>query len=72
MAIGLTFAEETTNPYYADDRNFYKVERWSKDEQHIVELLFAGNNLGKARVIFDPAMEIGMFNRDRRRPCTPA
>jgi hypothetical protein len=42
--------EETDDPYYADVRNFYKVERWTKDRLHI--LLCAGNNLHKARDIF--------------------
>jgi hypothetical protein len=35
-------AEETDDPLYADRRNFYKVEKWSKDGQPIEELLFAG------------------------------
>jgi hypothetical protein len=25
-------AEETDNPLLADDRNFFKVEKWSKDD----------------------------------------
>jgi hypothetical protein len=25
------FHEETDSPTYADDRNFYKVEKWTKD-----------------------------------------
>jgi hypothetical protein len=25
--------EETTDPLYADDRNFYKVKLWTKDER---------------------------------------
>jgi hypothetical protein len=41
--------EETDNPLYADERNFYKVERWSKDDQRIEAMLYAGNNLDKAR-----------------------
>jgi hypothetical protein len=27
--------EETDNSLYADERNFYKVEKWSKDDQCI-------------------------------------
>ena len=23
--------EETDNPFYADDRNFYKLEKWTRD-----------------------------------------
>jgi hypothetical protein len=44
--------EETASPAYADERNFYKVELWTVDEQHIIDLLYAGNNLEKARDIF--------------------
>ena len=33
--------EETDDPHYADRRNFYKVEKWSKDGMRVVELLFA-------------------------------
>jgi hypothetical protein len=40
-------AEETDDPLYADRRNFYKVEKWSRDGQRIEELLFAGNSLAK-------------------------
>jgi hypothetical protein len=51
-------SEETDDPVYADRRNFYKVEKWSKDGMRVVELLFAGTDLDKARRIFhahDPA-----------------
>jgi hypothetical protein len=44
--------EETDDPIHADRRNFYKVERWSKDGMRVVELLFAGTSLDKARRIF--------------------
>lgn len=44
--------EETTSPLIADDRNFYKVEVWSLDGQHVDRLLYAGNSLDKARVVF--------------------
>jgi hypothetical protein len=49
--------EETDNPVYADERNFYKVERWSKDDQRIEAMLYAGNNLTKARDIFAKAVK---------------
>jgi hypothetical protein len=39
--------ETTTDPLYADDRNFYKVELWSKDG-HIERMLFAGNRIADA------------------------
>jgi hypothetical protein len=45
--------EETDDPLYADRRNFYKVEKWSRDGKRIEELLFAGNSLDKARRIFE-------------------
>ena len=44
--------EETDNSLYADERNFYKVERWSKDGQRIDQMLYAGNKLEKARDVF--------------------
>ena len=45
-------SEETANPFYADERNFYKVEKWTRDGTKIDRLLYAGNNLGKAQEIF--------------------
>jgi hypothetical protein len=45
--------EETDEPLIADHCNFYKVEKWSKDEQRVERLLWAGNSLDKARAIFD-------------------
>ena len=39
--------EETHDPLYADDRNFYKVELWTKDEQRVLHMLYAGNDLDK-------------------------
>ena len=45
--------ETTDDPVYADRRNFYKVERWTKDGGlHVSELLYAGNDLEKDREIF--------------------
>jgi len=41
------------DPAYADRRNFYKVEKWSGDGLGVELLLYAGNNLDKARRIFD-------------------
>jgi hypothetical protein len=46
-------AEETDDPAYADRRNFYKVEKWSRDGLRVELMLFAGNNLEKARRIFE-------------------
>jgi hypothetical protein len=47
----LTSHEETTDPLLADMRNFYKVEKWSKDGLHVEEMLFAGNSLDEAKRI---------------------
>ena len=44
--------EQTADPLYADDRNFYKVEAWSQDGMRIDALLYGGNSLDKAREIF--------------------
>ena len=49
---GRVSREETDNPPYADRRNFYNVELWTKDEQRIERPLFAGSSLDKARAIF--------------------
>ena len=45
--------EETDDPTHADRRNFYKVEQWSRDGQRVLDLVFAGSSLDKARRIFD-------------------
>jgi hypothetical protein len=45
--------EETEEPLIADHRNFYKVEKWTKDGQRVVEMVFAGSSLDKAKRIFD-------------------
>ena len=45
--------EETDDPTYADRRNFYKVEQWSRDGQYVLDLVFAGSSLDKARRIFE-------------------
>jgi predicted ATPase len=36
--------EETDDPTYADRRNFYKVEQWSRDGQHVLDLVFVGSS----------------------------
>jgi hypothetical protein len=47
--------EETDN--HADHRYFYKVEKWTKDNTKIDRMLYAGNNLDKAREMFAAAVE---------------
>ena len=63
--------EETDDPTHADRRNFYKVEKWSHDGQRVVDMLFAGSNLDKARRIFDrmtkQRQRIRLTIRQRRR-----
>ena len=49
--------EETDDPLYADRRNFYKVEKWSRDGLRVELMLYAGNNLDKARPVFERAVK---------------
>jgi hypothetical protein len=51
------FYEETDSPTYADDRDFYKVEKWTRDGTKVDSLLYAGNSLGRARSIFEHAIK---------------
>ena len=44
--------EETFDPLYADERNFYKVEKWTIDGTKVDSLLYAGNNFGRAQHVF--------------------
>ena len=39
--------EETDNPLRADERNFYKLEKWTKDGTKVDRLLYAGNDLDR-------------------------
>ncbi len=49
--------EETDEPLVADVRNFYKVEKWTRDGSKVDGLLYAGNNLDKARDLFAQAIK---------------
>jgi hypothetical protein len=49
--------EETTEPLIADHRNYYKVEKWTRDGSKVDTTLWAGNNLDKARNIFAAAVK---------------
>jgi len=49
--------EQTDNQLYADDHNFYKVEKWTKDGTKVDRLLYAGNNLDEARELFAAAVK---------------
>jgi hypothetical protein len=47
--------EDTNDPLIADHRNFYKVEKWSRDGLRVELMLYAGSSLDKARRIFEQA-----------------
>jgi hypothetical protein len=49
-------AEETNDPLIADHRNFYKVEKWTKDGSKVDHMLYAGGSLDRAREIFAAAI----------------
>jgi len=49
--------EETDNPLLADDRNYYKVEKWTRDGSKVDRMLYAGNNLERAKDIFTEAVK---------------
>ena len=51
------FHEETTDPLVADLRNFYKVEKWTRDGTKVDSLLYAGNSLSRARSMFEQAIK---------------
>jgi hypothetical protein len=49
-------AEETNDPLIADHRNFYEVEKWTKDGSKVDRMLHAGSDLDKAREVFAAAI----------------
>jgi hypothetical protein len=49
--------EETTDPLVADVRNFYKVEKWTRDGTKVDSLLYAGSSLGRAQAVFENAIK---------------
>jgi hypothetical protein len=53
----VTFHEVTDSAIYADDRNFYKVEKWTRDGSKVDKLLYAGNSLESARAVFGYALK---------------
>jgi hypothetical protein len=48
--------EQTDEPLIADHRNYYKVEKWTKDGARVERMLYAGGNLDKAREVFASAI----------------
>jgi hypothetical protein len=63
--------EETGEPLIADDRNYYKVEKWTKDGSKVDRLLYAGNSLLRAESVFEAAIKhrprIRLTIRQRKR-----
>ncbi len=57
--------EETDDPHYADRRNFYKVEKWNRDGLRVELMLYAGNNLDKARRIFERTLNTDLASGSR-------
>jgi hypothetical protein len=49
--------EETKNAFLADARNFYKVEKWTRDGLRVDRMLYAGTNLESGRDIFAKAIK---------------
>ena len=49
LAFGLA------EPLKADDPNFYKVEKWTKDGPKVDRILYAGSNPDKGREVFHAA-----------------
>jgi hypothetical protein len=49
--------EETDEPLLADHRNYFKVEKWTKDGSKVDRLLYAGNSLLRAESVFKAAIK---------------
>ena len=70
--------EETNDPLYADDQNYYKVEKWTKDGTKFDRMLYACNNLAKARDVFwgavrhRPRIRLTIRRRTHGRPVAAA
>jgi hypothetical protein len=55
--------EQTDNALNADQRNFYEVEKWTKDGSKIDCLLYAGSSLDKAHEIFRDGRQAPAANK---------
>jgi hypothetical protein len=55
--VGQWSAEETSDPNYADKRNFYKVEKWTKDGMRLERWSTRGNSLDKAPEVYRAAIQ---------------
>ena len=51
-----------TIPLHADRRNFYKVEKWSRDGQRVEEMLFVGNSAQQVTLGFGAIVCSGSMN----------
>ena len=49
--------EETDEPLIANDRNYFKVEKWTRDGSKVERLLYAGNSLLRAESVFHAAIK---------------
>jgi hypothetical protein len=67
--------EETDEPLIANDRNYYKVEKWTKEGSKVERVLYAGSNLDKAQEAFAaaiyhrPRIRLTVRQRSRRHSC---
>jgi hypothetical protein len=52
-----TSHEETHDPAIADHRNFYKIEKWTRDGTEVDCMLLASSNLDKVRKVFAEAIK---------------
>ena len=50
--------QETDDVLYADRRNFYKVEKWKRDWTRVELMLYAGDDLDKARRMFEQTVRV--------------
>ena len=66
--FGIGYAASATS--YGDDRNFYKVEAWSRDGNRTDALLYTGNNLRKPQE--DLCYYSSLDNKRGASPLTPA
>ena len=60
--------EETDNPLSADDRNFYKIEKWNKDGTKVDRMLYAGNNSTRREYFREKRSSIGAVDRPDHPP----
>jgi hypothetical protein len=49
--------EETDEPLIANDRNYFKVEKWTRDGSKVERMLYAGNSLLRAESVFQAAIK---------------